>query len=66
MADWYRDHNLSPEASSDEEYRDWAHESGAHIDLTGNVVWPDEAEHPDNAEVGSPAWVRQQRLGRGA
>lgn len=47
MPDWYRDHSLSPEASSDEEYRDWAHEAGAHIDLTGNVVWPGDRDHPD-------------------
>ena len=47
MADWYRDHDLSPEASSDEEYRDWAYEAGAHIDLTGDVIWPDQPEHPD-------------------
>lgn len=23
MADWYRDHNVSPDAVSEEEYRDW-------------------------------------------
>ncbi|AXH68847.1 hypothetical protein SEA_SPARKLEGODDESS_161 [Streptomyces phage SparkleGoddess] len=23
MADWYRTHNVSPEAVSEEEYRDW-------------------------------------------
>lgn len=50
MADWYRDHRLSPEASDPEEYRDWAYESGAHIDLAGNVVWPGEAGHPDTRE----------------
>ncbi len=27
MADWYRDHNVSPEAVSDEEYRDWLAEN---------------------------------------
>ena len=48
--DWYRDHSLSPEASSDEEYRDWAHEGGAHIDLAGNVVWPGDPDHPDNRQ----------------
>ena len=47
MGDWYRTHRLSPEASSDEEYRDWAYEAGAHIDLTGNVVWPGDRDHPD-------------------
>lgn len=47
MGDWYRDHRLSPEASSDEEYRDWAYEAGAHIDLVGNVVWPGDPNHPD-------------------
>lgn len=48
--DWYRDHSLSPEASSDEEYRDWAYQGGAHIDLAGNVVWPDQP-HPDHHPV---------------
>lgn len=23
MADWYRDHNVSPESMSEAEYRDW-------------------------------------------
>lgn len=23
MADWYRDHNVSPDAMSEAEYRDW-------------------------------------------
>lgn len=58
--DWYRDHNYSPEAASDEEYRDWAYQAGAHIDVAGNVVWPDEREHPDNlrrqAEVDDRAY----------
>ena len=48
--DWYRDHSLSPEASSDEEYRDWAYQGGAHIDLAGNVVWPDQPGHPDRRD----------------
>ena len=26
----------------------WAYEAGAHIDLAGNVIWPDQPEHPDN------------------
>lgn len=51
MGDWYRTHNYSPEAASDEEYRDWAYEAGAHIDLAGNVVWPGERDHPDTREV---------------
>jgi hypothetical protein len=45
--DWYRDNRHSPE-SDPEGYRDWAHEGGAHIDLLGNVVWPDQPGHPDN------------------
>ncbi|WNN94727.1 hypothetical protein SEA_PHREDRICK_166 [Streptomyces phage Phredrick] len=27
MADWYKTHNVSPEAVSDEEYRDWLAEN---------------------------------------
>jgi hypothetical protein len=27
MADWYRTHNVSPSAVSDEEYRDWLAEN---------------------------------------
>jgi len=27
MADWYRDHNVSPDAVSDTEYRDWLAEN---------------------------------------
>lgn len=34
MADWYKDHNVSPDAVSDEEYRDWLAEN----------VGPEEAE----------------------
>lgn len=27
MADWYKDHNVSPDAVSEEEYRDWLAEN---------------------------------------
>ena len=47
MADWYRDHHISPEAAGDEEYRAWAYTAGAHIDVAGNVIWPDSPDHPD-------------------
>lgn len=44
--DWYRDHHYEP--SEDEaEYRSWAQDAGAHVDLTGRVVWPDQPDHPD-------------------
>lgn len=44
--DWYRDHHISPEAAGDDVYRDWAQDAGAHVDVAGNVIWPDEKEHP--------------------
>lgn len=47
MGDWYRDHDLSPEASDPAEYRDWAQDAGAHVDLAGNVTWPGDPDHPD-------------------
>jgi hypothetical protein len=40
VGDWYRDHNISPEAAGDEVYREWAQDAGARVDLAGNVIWP--------------------------
>jgi hypothetical protein len=37
MADWYRDHTLSPEAYPDSEYLGWAQDQGAVVDAAGNV-----------------------------
>lgn len=37
MPDWYRTHNASPDAYSDEEYRDWAQDNGLYVDAAGNV-----------------------------
>ncbi len=42
MGDWYRTHTLSPEASPEEEYRGWAQDAGASVDVAGNVAWSDE------------------------
>jgi hypothetical protein len=53
MPDWYRDHNYSPEAATDAEYRDWAQDNGAHVDLAGNVSWPGDRDHPDTQRADS-------------
>jgi len=37
MADWYRDHDLSPEAYSETEYLGWAQDQGLYVDAAGNV-----------------------------
>ena len=37
MADWYRDHNASPECYPDAEYLEWAQDNGLYVDATGNV-----------------------------
>lgn len=37
MADWYRTHDLSPEAYPDSEYRSWAQDNGLHVDAAGSV-----------------------------
>lgn len=44
MPDWYRTHDLSPEAYSDDEYRSWAQDNGLYVDAAGNVDYgPPEA-----------------------
>jgi hypothetical protein len=53
MADWYRDHPLSPEAYSDREYLDWAQDKGLYVDAAGNVDYgppevDDERPKPDD------------------
>lgn len=48
MPDWYRTHDLSPEAYPDSEYRNWAQDSGLHVDAAGNVDYgPPQAATPD-------------------
>jgi hypothetical protein len=39
MADWYRDHDLSPDAYSEAEYLDWCQDKGLHVDAAGNVQY---------------------------
>lgn len=48
MPDWYRTHDLSPEAYPDSEYRNWAQNSGLHVDAAGNVDYgPPQAAAAD-------------------
>lgn len=43
MPDWYRDHNISPEAAGDDAYLGWAQDHGLRVDAAGNVTDPAEA-----------------------
>lgn len=49
MPDWYRDHNISPEAAGDDAYYAWAQDNGLYVDLAGNVDYapPDRDQHPN-------------------
>ncbi len=42
----YDDHDYSPDADENE-YRSWAQDGGAYVDVAGNVIWPDQPGHPD-------------------
>jgi hypothetical protein len=42
VADWYRDHHVSPEVAGEAEYRDWAQSAGASVDVAGTLTWPDQ------------------------
>jgi hypothetical protein len=53
MTDWYRDHALSPEAHSDDEYRDWAQDQGLCVDAAGNVDYG----APERDSESEPAYV---------
>ena len=37
MPDWYRDHDLSPEAYPESAYLDWAQDQGLYVDAAGKV-----------------------------
>ena len=52
MPDWYRTHSLSPEAYSDDEYRNWAQENGLYVDVAGNMDYG-----PPEAAVSCPATI---------
>jgi hypothetical protein len=46
MPDWYRDHNISPEAAGEDAYLGWAQASGLRVDAAGNVTDPAEDPRP--------------------
>lgn len=46
--DWYRDHNVSPEAAGDEAYREWAQDNGLYVDLAGNVDYGPAEDFDDD------------------
>lgn len=56
--DWYRDHSLSPEAYSDEEYLDWAQDNGLYVDAAGNVDYgpPEQQWHDEDPLHWEDGW----------
>jgi hypothetical protein len=48
MPDWYRDHNLSPEAYPDDVYLEWAQDNGLYVDAAGNVDYGPPSADDDN------------------
>ncbi|MDQ2874830.1 MAG: hypothetical protein M3Y33_08570 [Actinomycetota bacterium] len=46
MPDWYRDHDLSPDAYPESDYLDWAQFHGLYVDAAGNVSDPAESSGP--------------------
>lgn len=61
MPDWYRDHNISPEAAGDDAYLGWAQDNGLRVDAAGNVTDPAEDPRPaagwQRRDDGTSFWV---------
>lgn len=59
MPDWYRTHNLSPEAYPDSEYLSWAQDNGAYVDAAGNVEFYATAADDYVQRSAQPGWHRR-------
>jgi hypothetical protein len=62
MPDWYRDHDLSPEAYPESEYLGWVQDQGLHVDAAGNVDYgPPEGTGDEPAFYPGPGFAGDTR-----